>query len=129
MKVYDCKLGRLGNAIFRYFASTLFRIIYNANRTYNQNECDAMMSDTDFINWSNMVLNNDKPNIDLNKNFMFYGYYQHDNIYNKYKKELINWIYTHPDELLWTDGNDTNIDYFNYSMVFFYYIQGRICNM
>lgn len=122
MKVYDCKLGRLGNAIFRYFASTLFRIVYNAERTYNQDECNQMLTDNDFINWCNMLLNENIPNID-NKNYMFYGYYQHDNIYNKYKTELIKWIYTHPDELLWTDGNDSNIDYFNYKSTSYKNIQ------
>lgn len=117
MKVYDCKLGRLGNAIFRYFASTLFKILYNAEKTYNQDECNQMMSDNDFVNWFNVVLNNNIPKIDNDANFMFYGYYQHDAIYNKYKKEIINWIYTHPNELLWTDGNDNNIDYFNYKSI------------
>jgi len=116
MKVYDCKLGRLGNAVFRYFASTLFRILYNAERTYKQDECNQMLSDNDFINWSNNILNDNIPNID-NKNFMFYGFYQHDKIYNKYKNKIINWIYTHPDELLWTDGNDININYFNYKSI------------
>ena len=114
MKVYDCKLGRLGNAIFRFFASTLFKIIYNAEKTYNQDECNQMFTDNDFIIWSNMILSGNIPNVDNNKNYMFYGFYQHDEIYIKYKKELINWICTHPDELLWTDGNDNNIDYFNY---------------
>lgn len=118
MKVYDCKLGRLGNAIFRYFASTLFRILYNAERTYNQNECTQILTDADFINWSNMVLNNNIPNINNNNViFMFYGYYQHDKIYNKYKNKIINWIHSHPNELLWTDGNDNNIDYFNYNSI------------
>lgn len=117
MKVYDCKLGRLGNAIFRYFASTLFRILYNAEKTYNQDECNQMLSDSDFINWCNMALKGIIPNIDNNKNYMFYGYYQHDDIYRKYKKELVNWIYTHPDELLWTDGNDNDINYYNYKSI------------
>ena len=124
MKVYNCKLGRLGNAIFRYFASTLFRILYNADKIYNQDECDQMLSDTDFINWSNMILNNNiLPNIDNNKKFMFYGYYMHDKIYNKYKTEIINWIYTHPDELLWIDGNDENVNYFNYKSISYKNIQ------
>ena len=119
MKVYDCKLGRLGNAIFRYFASTLFRILYNAERTFDQNECNQMLTDANFIDWFNGKI----QNIDNNKNYMFYGYYQHDTIYNKYKQELINWIYTHPDELLWTDGNDDNIDYFNYKSTAYKNIQ------
>jgi len=123
MKVYDCKLGRLGNAIFRYFASTLFRIIYKAERTYDQDDCNQMFSDNDFINWSIIILSNNIPNIDTNKNFMFYGYYQHDTIYDKYKTEIINWIYTHPDELLWTDGNDNYFNYYNYESISYKNIQ------
>jgi hypothetical protein len=82
-----------------------------------------MLTDNDFINWSNIVLNDGKPNIDDTKNFMFYGYYQHDIIFNKYKTQIINWIYTHPDELLWTDGNDENINYFNYDSISYKNIQ------
>jgi FkbM family methyltransferase len=123
MKVYDCKLGRLGNAIFRYFASTIFRILYNAERTYNQNDCNQILTDNDFINWFNMVLNDNIPNINNNVNFMFYGFYQHDKIYAKYKDKIINWIYTHPNELLWTDGNDNHITYFDYESISYKNIQ------
>jgi len=115
MKVYDCKLGRLGNAIFRYFASTLFCIIYKAQKTYNQGECNQIFSDDNFINWSTSVLNNVIPEINLNNSYMFYGFYQHDQIFVKYKKELKNWIITHPTELLYTDGNDEYITYFKYN--------------
>jgi len=117
MKIYDCKLGRLGNAIFRYFASTLFRIIYSAERIYDQNDCSIMFSDDSFINWSNDVLNNIIPDISKDSSIMFYGFYQHDKIFLKYRKELINWIITHPNELLFTDGNDGIITYFNYDQV------------
>jgi len=74
MKVYDCKLGRLGNAIFRYFASTLFCIIYKAERTYNQNDCTQMFTDDTFISWSNSVLNGVVPEINLDNSYMFYGF-------------------------------------------------------
>ena len=40
-----------------------------------------MISDNDFVNWMNIPLNENIHNIDKNKNYMFYGYYQHDNIY------------------------------------------------
>jgi hypothetical protein len=39
MKVFDSGACRLGNAIFRYMASSLFCIIYNATKTYDINEC------------------------------------------------------------------------------------------
>jgi hypothetical protein len=109
MKVSDFKLGRLGNAIFRYFASTLFCIIYNAKRTYNNNnECKNILSDDNFIEWSNLVLNNIIPDININSNFLFYGYYQHDNIFIKYKNEIIDYIIKNPTELLFTDGWKNN---------------------
>jgi FkbM family methyltransferase len=113
MKVYDCKMGRLGNAIFRYFASTLFCIINNCERTYHQDECKIMLNDDSFIDWSKKLLNNEPYNFDDNV-YMFYGFYQHDEIFIKYKKEIINWIITHPNELLYTDGNNNTIKYFNY---------------
>jgi len=117
MKVYDCKLGRLGNAIFRYFASTLFCILYKAKRTYTQNDCSNMFTDANFIEWSNSVLNGVIPEIDDSKTFIFYGFFQHDKIFIKYRKAIINWIITHPDELLYTDGNDGVITYYNYKQV------------
>ena len=114
MKIYDYKLGRLGNAIFRYLASTLFCIIYDAERTYiNRGNC--IFSDNDFIIWSESVLNNNIPKINTNSNIVFYGFYQHDKIYYKYKDELIDWIIKHPDELLYTDGNNDVIHNYNYN--------------
>ena len=72
MKVYDSRLGRLGNAIFRYFASTLFCILYNAKRTYNINETNITITDQMFINWMNNILLNDEiPNINNNYNYNF----------------------------------------------------------
>ena len=105
MKVHDFRLGRLGNAIFRYFASTLFCIIYGAQRTYNTNELNATINDQIFISWMNNVLNNVIPNIG-DHNFNFYGYFQHDKIFLKFKNEILLWMNDHKDELIYTDGND-----------------------
>lgn len=115
MKVYDYRLGRLGNAIFRYFASTLFCILYGAKRTYNRNELNATINDQMFINWMNDVLNDNIPNIgDLNYNF--YGYFQHDKIFLKFKNELLLWIKNNGEELLYTDGNDQYTNNYNYNV-------------
>jgi FkbM family methyltransferase len=117
MKVFDCHVGRLGNEIFRYFASTLFCILYKAERTYSENEINTYFNDTYFIIFMNELLNNvsDKlPNID-NMNYSFCGYYQHDMIFRKYKKDIINWILEHPNELLYTDGNNATLNYYNYN--------------
>jgi hypothetical protein len=114
MKVYDFKLGRLGNAIFRYLASSLFCIIYKATRTYNKSECEHILSDTDFIIWSNSVLNDTIPDINSSNNFIFYGYYQHDKIFIKYKNQIINFIKDNPNDLLYTDGWSNKLDNHGY---------------
>ena len=115
MKVYDSRLGRLGNALFRYFASTLFCIIYNAERIYDPNQSRQFFNDSMFIQWSNFVLENKIPQI-IDTNWEFYGFYQHDKIFIKYKNELIKWMKEHTDDLVYTDGNDPllNINNYNY---------------
>jgi len=117
MKVYDSRLGRLGNAIFRYFASTLFSIIYSAKRTYIY-DVDATFNDNMFILWMNQVLNDEIPNIE-DKNYNFNGFYQHDKIFIKFKNELILWITEHPNELLYTDGNDQYNNNYNYDVQYY----------
>ncbi len=115
MKVYDSRLGRLGNALFRYFASTLFCIIYNAERIYEPNQSRQFFNDSMFIQWSNFVLENKIPQI-IDTNWEFYGFYQHDKIFIKYKNELIKWMKDHPNDIVYTDGNDPllNINNYNY---------------
>lgn len=115
MKVYDSRLGRLGNALFRYFASTLFCIIYNAERIYDPNQSRQFFNDSMFIQWSNFVLENKIPQI-VDTNWEFYGFYQHDKIFIKYKNELIKWMKEHPSDIVYTDGNDPllNVNNYNY---------------
>jgi FkbM family methyltransferase len=119
MKVYDSRLGRVGNALFRYFASTLFCIFYNAERTYNENECTIMFDDNMFINWMTIVLNNNAiPDMSYFNNSVlhFNGYYQHDHIFIKFKDLLLDWIKNHPNDLIYTDGNNEKFNYYNYNM-------------
>ena len=49
MKVYDQPGGRLGNAIFRYLASSLFCVLYNGERTNSNEDCDQIITDESFI--------------------------------------------------------------------------------
>ena len=114
MKVYDTRLGRLGNALFRYFASTLFCIIYKAERIYDPSQIKQFFNDPMFIQWSKSLLKNKIPEIN-NTNFEFYGFFQHDEIFLKFKKEIIHWMKTHPNELIFTDGNDPSLNINNYN--------------
>jgi hypothetical protein len=104
MRVCDFPQGRYGNAIFRYLASSLFCIIYNAERIYDIDECTIIMTDTEFISWSDQVLQNNIPQLDTTKSYLFQGYYQHDKIFLKYRDQLIEYISAHPEDVLITDG-------------------------
>lgn len=106
MQVCDFPQGRYGNAIFRYLASSLFCILYSAKRTYDETICDVVFSDTDFTEWSNCLIQNEPVLhvLDITKNYLFRGYYQHDKIFLKYKSQLIHHINSYPEDILTTDG-------------------------
>lgn len=105
MKVYDKQTGRLGNAIFRYLASSLFCILYGAERTCSIEECDAVMTDGVFFEWAEKIVNNEQYQVPYEQCYIFDGYFQHDDIYKKFKNELVSWIQNHPNDVLKTDGN------------------------
>ena len=105
MKVYDNQGGRLGNAIFRYLASSLICILYNGERTNSNEDCDQIITDESFIYWFTIILNNQECYPSFDHCYKFNGYFQHDEIYKKYKKELVTWIQTHPNDILKTDGD------------------------
>ena len=98
MKVCDRELCRLGNAIFRYIASTLFCIIYKAERIdsieFEYSENTQVITDDFFLLWYNRLIKQELTDIPLNHTYFFDGYYQHDQIYKTYKKEIIQWIHT-----------------------------------
>jgi len=104
MKIVDNPQGRLGNAIFRYLASSLFGILYKAERSYDSAGCSAI-TDEFFINWKSAVEKGLLPSLP-NTSFLFYGFFQHDAIYRKYKRELIDHILKNPSDILKTDGNN-----------------------
>jgi hypothetical protein len=98
MKVFDGCSCRLGNAIFRYFASSLFCIIYKASRTYNQNECNSEITEYFYRDWCNSILQSNKI-IDMNPNitYKFDGFYQTD-IYKIFRNDLNIWCREHPND-------------------------------
>jgi len=107
IQICDIPQGRLGNAIFRYLASTIFMLKYNGERVYNINSGDLnniIVNDDFFITWKNNLLYNKIKPIKLNK-YLFLGYFQHDDVLRAYKNELINHIKNNSNDLLITDGN------------------------
>lgn len=116
--VCDLRMGRLGNAIFRYLSTTIFVINYGAKRVYSTNtqNCNYIINDQYYINWKNNLLYNDiKLEVGPGK-YLFVGYFQHEDILKKYKNELIEYIKENPNDLLITDGNDNNINNYLYDI-------------
>ena len=110
MYIFNSVAGRLGNAIFRYFASIVFSLIYNGiiSNGYGY-ENSITINDNDFIILSNNILDNNIQNIqniDRNKNYNFRGYFQHDLIYRKFKNQIIHYIKNNPVVDLVTDHNE-----------------------
>jgi hypothetical protein len=111
MQVVPFPLGRLGNAIFRHLATIMFHIIYNAtvvtalSSPINKNEI-INMDDNGFINWMNHILNGNILTADSKyKVYVFFGYFQHDAIYLKYRTQIIDYIKAHPQDKLISDAD------------------------
>jgi hypothetical protein len=113
MHIYDKECGRLGNAIFRYFASTLYCILYEGmQRTYDELQCSALVTDDDFIQFMHQTLTTNTPpalNHSESACLCFSGYFQHDTIFTKYRHQIIEWMQNNPHELLSASGDTEGV--------------------
>ena len=102
MSIHFESRGRLGNAIFRYLASSILSIHFDLKYEGN-GYGNIEINDHSFHEISNKLLKDE--NIDIPKNsYRMSSYYQHDEIYKKYKKDIFNYIQTHPLHQVSTDG-------------------------
>ena len=63
--------------------------------------------------WKNCVLSGTIPHIDPSKTYIFNGYYQHDSIYIKYKRELIAHAQKNPHQKITSAPNPHTKEPFN----------------
>lgn len=99
--------GRLGNAIFRYMASSILSIYFNIPYSINNVQRENL-SDEDFLEIINYIINGKdinpciilkiKNGVNMNK------FYQHDLIYKLYKNKIKEFINNHPSHYILTDG-------------------------
>tara|TARA_A100001015_G_scaffold263197_1_gene309988 strand:+ start:7300 stop:8076 length:777 start_codon:yes stop_codon:yes gene_type:complete len=93
--------GRLGNAIFRYLACAVLCI--NTNNEYiNSQGRNPNMTEEIFNEIAKQLIENKK--IQIKQPFNMGMFYQHDLIYKKFKKEIIDFINQHPEHSVKTDG-------------------------
>lgn len=99
MTIYFIPRGRLGNAIFRYFACSIFCMLYNQEYSISYLPMACSLSDGAFIQWMN-----GGANYNIYGDTLFADYYQHDTIYKKYKGALFSYMKSHLDHFVLTDG-------------------------
>ena len=107
MKVLSIPLGRFGNAIFRHFASTLFCILYGAQRVqqlHDVKEPVHELTDAFFIQWMEQVLQGNIPKLDPTHLVGFHGFFQHDRIYVEHRAAILEYMRNNPQDLIMTDG-------------------------
>ena len=104
MSVLFVICGRLGNALFRYLACSIFCIIYRLKFSHNMERSRHTMSEEMF---KQLIIADAKSTpfiINKNINYLFSRFYQHDLIYRKYKKELLEYMRINKDHYILTDG-------------------------
>lgn len=109
MYLYNSPNGRLGNAVFRYFASIVFSIIYGGiivDDINLMNKNYLIVNDSSFIIFMNNLMANKILN-NTNNNYIFDGYFQHDNIYKIFKTKIVNYIENHPNDVLRCHDGDS----------------------
>lgn len=95
--------GRLGNAIFRYFACVIMCILFNGVYTIDNNLNLYNFGDIKFSELSNLIFNN--VNIqEIVPNINMIGFYQHDKIYKLFKNKILDFIKINPNHYVLTDG-------------------------
>jgi len=108
MKLFSRPLGRLGNIIFQYLAKVLFHIVYDStiiNKISSfENDYYIYITDDIFIKWQNEFFNGNTPLFNSDAILCFWGYFQHDAIYLKYKSQIFEYIRNHPNDIIITDG-------------------------
>lgn len=139
MRVNFLVKGRLGNAIYRYIASSLFCIVYNYEYVINESQ-NTNLTDSDF--YKIFILKNKNHN---NESINMFGYYQHDTIYQEFKNSIIDFINKNPSHYIETDGikaGDRNKERFlmkdilttptnfkkKYKYVLHLRLEDRVCN-
>lgn len=111
-------LGRLGNVIFRYLAMVTFAIVYDAEIVENDTPI-ATISDDAFLTWMSAILGGLSLSLNKDLTYGFLGYFQHDEIYVKYRRQIIDYIRKHPNDILMTDGKTPTRQDFAYNTEYY----------
>ena len=117
MIIVSIPLGRLGNAIFRYMASVVMISVYGGiivNYNEEDNNNYPLLNDTLFVEWMNAHLSGKTLDFSNNESIALHGFYQHDTLYLKYRQQIINYIKSHPDDIIVTDGKTPRRQDFDY---------------
>lgn len=111
MKIYGTNYGGFGNAVFNKLGTILLWILFSPNAElvsfdtmeeideYKQNS--ILIDEFYFVNIVNSKIEKGIDILDPEKNYFFSGYSQHDEIYTRYKKQIVDYILAHPLEKIY----------------------------
>ena len=110
MQIYASNKGGFGNVVFSQFAAILFTILFDAEivTIHNIDEQEYYLQnfkhidDDYFLRIINERINNENTIIDLSEKYVLVGLYQHDQIYVKYKSEIMKYIFDHKETKIFT---------------------------
>jgi hypothetical protein len=104
MKLYIVNRGRFGNICFQALASILLKIITGAEIVLDPKlleEEHKIIDDDLFLSWINSDFEYSVKNLDKNCDYKLYGYFQHDSLYKKYMKEILDYIKNNLEEVIY----------------------------
>jgi len=94
--------GRLGNAIFRYMASVILSLTFDGEYSINNPQA-RIVDEYFFITIMDNIINK-RANAHISDGLNMTGYYQHDLIYKMNKTKICDFIKSHQDHYVLTDG-------------------------
>jgi hypothetical protein len=103
LNIYHWNRGRLGNSLFRYFATAYLCNKGDLGHKYNSSQYKEKyieINDEQF----HLIINNSIPVPDCN--ILLTGFTQYDELF-KYRKEILKYMKTNDNDILYTDRNDS----------------------
>ena len=118
MNIYGINYGGFGNAVFNKLACILLYILFQEDSDSTEASIQLLSLDTleeieqykresiqiddiFFIEIVNAKIERNETKVDFNQSYFLSGYYQFDEIYARYKTQIIDYILAHPQEKIY----------------------------
>jgi len=104
MKICVEHRGRFGNIAFQTLAAILIKIFSGCDIELNSTlliKPRKKIDDTIFLSWINSDFENNVKSLDINYDYILDGFFQHDTLYRKYMKEIMEYINKNLNQIIY----------------------------